>query len=121
MLIQSGRPKNCIGVYPGDIPSDINYGASYFYCKGQPTPRGSQGRLPWTYRLDLGVQYAPAFAKNNLTFSATVVNVFDKQTVQSINESGETGSGAPNLSYRQPLSYQTPRYVQFGARYDFSL
>jgi hypothetical protein len=121
VLIQSGRPKNCIGVYPGDIPSEINYGASYFYCKGQPTPRGSQGRLPWTYRLDLGVQYAPAFAKNNLTFTATVVNVFDKQTVQSINESGETGSGAPNLSYRQPLSYQTPRYVQFGARYDFSL
>ena len=121
VLIESGRPKNCIGVYPGDIPPEINYGNSYFYCGGQLTPRGSKGRLPWTYRLDLGAQYRPAFADHKLAFTATVVNVFDTQTVMSINELGETGSGAPNLSYQQPLSYQTPRYFQFGARYDFEL
>ncbi|WP_165488732.1 MULTISPECIES: TonB-dependent receptor [Dyella] len=121
ILIQSGRPKNCIGVYPGDIPSEINYGNSYFYCKGQLTARGSQGRLPWQYRLDLGVQYRPAFANHNLAFTMTVVNVFNKQTVLSMNELGETGSGAPNLSYSQPLSYQTPRYFQFGVRYDFQM
>ncbi|PWK92528.1 TonB-dependent receptor [Fulvimonas soli] len=121
LAVQSGRPKNCFGTYPGSIPADMNYGNSYFYCDGQLVPRGSVGRLPWTYQLNLSTEWRPAWAGHNLAFQARVFNVFNAQTVQSIEEHGETGTGDTNLSYQQPLSYQTPRYFEFSARYDFSL
>jgi hypothetical protein len=121
LAVQSGRPKNCFGTYPGDIPSNINYGNSYFYCDGELVPRGSAGRLPWSYQLDLSAEWRPAFANHNLALAARAFNVFNAQRVLSIEEHGETGTGDTNLSYQQPLSYQTPRYFEFSARYDFSL
>ncbi|MEV8521046.1 TonB-dependent receptor [Dyella marensis] len=123
LAVASGRPKNCIGVDPVDA---IGYGASYFECDLQPSPRGSQGRLPWTWRLDLNTEYRPAWADHKLAFTANVFNVFGSQKETAIIEVAETGSiaaGKPIKSddYRRAVAYQTPRYFQFGVRYDFSL
>jgi len=116
--VASGRPKNCFGVGPNDV---IGYGAAYFYCDGKPAPRGSRGRLPWTWNLDLSAQYMPDFAKNKLAFTADVFNVFTQQRTLSVYEYGETDSGTRDINYLRPLSFQTPRYVRLGVRYDFSL
>lgn len=116
--VASGRPKNCFGLGPNDV---IGYGPAYFYCDGKPAPRGSRGRLPWTWNLDLSAQYMPDFAKNKLAFTADVFNVFTQQRTLSVYEYGETDSGARDINYLRPLSYQTPRYVRLGVRYDFSL
>ena len=116
--VASGRPKNCFGLGPNDV---IGYGPAYFYCDGKPAPRGSRGRLPWTWNLDLSAQYMPDFAKNKLAFTADVFNVFTQQRTLSVYEYGETDTGTRDINYLRPLSFQTPRYVRLGVRYDFSL
>jgi hypothetical protein len=116
VAIASGRPKNCIGFDPVDA---IQYGASYFECNNQPAPRGSRGRLPWTLKLDLNAQYRPLWAGpgQNLAFSATIFNLFNSQKTTSQVDGGED----PADDYQRPLSFQTPRYVQFGVSYDFTM
>lgn len=118
MLVNSGRPKNCIGVTPDD---PINYGEAYFYCDGHYNSRGSEGRTPWTYQLDLSAQWTPAFANHQLSFTADVFNVFNKQDVLSRQDLGETAPGTKDPVYNRPISFQAPRYLRFGVKYDFSL
>lgn len=125
---RSGRPKNCFGIYNGpslDVNDEfrdmVEYGGPYyFYCNGQPSPRGSAGRLPWETKLDLGVNYAPAFADNKLQFGVDVFNVTNSQKVQNIIEYGEIGAiGNPYSQSNRVISYGAPRYVRFSVRYDF--
>lgn len=126
LSVASGRPKNCIGVDPVDA---IQYGASYFECGFQPSPRGSRGRLPWTYQLNLNTEYRPlwAGASQPLAFTVNVYNVIGTKKEIGIIEVGETGAvddaGNPIQSrdYQRPIAFQKPRYVQFGVRYDFGL
>jgi len=124
VVAHSGRPKNCLGIYAGpnqDDPDFSPYGGPYYgYCDGEPSYRGTAGRLPWTTRLDLGVNYSPDFADHKLQLSVDVFNVLDSQTVQNVVEYGEIGSpGAPYHSTHRAISYQAPRYIRLGMRYDF--
>lgn len=129
-VIASGRPKNCIGNSPVNADGETlydreGYGSSFFFCdktddgvnNPTPAPRGSQGRLPWTYRLDLSAQYTPAWADHKLTFMADVFNVFSQQRALSIVE---TKADEDSPTYGRVISYQTPRYFRLGVRYDFS-
>lgn len=129
MLANSGRPKNCFGIYNGpsiglnddEFREYVEYGGPYyFYCNGQPSPRGSAGRLPWETRLDLGVNYAPAFADNKLQFGLDVFNVTNSQKPQNMIEYGEIGAaGNPYAQSYRVISYSSPRYFRFTVRYDF--
>jgi outer membrane receptor for ferrienterochelin and colicin len=134
LLAQTGRPKNCFG----DAPIDATiggYGSSggsspYLYCvvdgTGQWTTRGSAGRTPTLWQLDLNAAYAPEWFKG-LTLRATIFNVFNKHTPLTVNEnqnanySPEKGTWQTfnNSTYLTPTSYQAPRYVQLNAEYDF--
>ncbi|MEI7035292.1 TonB-dependent receptor [Fulvimonas yonginensis] len=125
-IIQSGRPKNCIG-NPPDGYDRQGYGASFFFCDfgtseddftKEFTPRGSQGRLPWTYQLNLSAQYTPAWADHKLAFTVDVFNVLAQQRAMSIVE---TQSDVTDPNHGRVISYQTPRSVRLGMRYDFSL
>ncbi|MGN6090907.1 MAG: TonB-dependent receptor [Luteibacter jiangsuensis] len=127
VAVATGRPKNCIGVDPVDA---IDYGASYFECGLQPSPRGSKGRLPYTWNLDLNAEYRPMWAgeKQPLAFTATVFNLAGKQRTVAQVDVGETGAinsatGQPvkSINYERPIAFQNPRYFRFGVRYDFSL
>ncbi|HEX7817659.1 TonB-dependent receptor [Dyella sp.] len=126
LAVASGRPKNCIGF---DRVDAIRYGASYFECNFQPSPRGSRGRLPWTWSLDLNAEYRPTWAGSHqpLAFTANVFNVFSKKQTLAIIEVGEssldpvTGQPVRSINYQRPVAFQSPRYVQLGMRYDFSL
>jgi len=126
LAVASGRPKNCIGFDPVDA---IHYGASYFECNFEPSPRGSKGRLPWTWSLDLNAEYRPTWAGENqpLAFTANVFNVFSKKEQLAVIEVGEssissvTGKPVRSVDYLRPVAFQQPRYFQFGVRYDFSL
>ena len=122
----SGRPKNCTGYYP-DTPENEEFnefyaygGPYYHYCNGQPQPRGSAGRLPWTNRLDLGVAYSPAMFDHKLQFSFDLFNAFDSQVEQNIIEYGENGGiGVPYSQTGRVISYSTPRYMRLAARWNF--
>ena len=81
LVVQSGRPKNCFGVYAGTLDGVSQaYGDASFWCGGKLTPRGSLGRQPWTKQLDLQFTYTPSWARG-FTFSADVLNVFNARGV----------------------------------------
>lgn len=135
VLAQTGRPQNCFGDAPID-DSIGGYGSSggsspYLYCvvdgQGQWVTRGSADRMRMLWQLDLNVAYQPQWFKG-LTLRATVFNVFNKHTVQTVNESqnanyspanGGSWSTYNNTTYLTPTGYQAPRYVQLNAEYDF--
>ncbi|MCL1635321.1 TonB-dependent receptor [Luteimonas sp. SX5] len=130
LVVQSGRPVNCFGVY-GDDPT--GYGASYFSC-GNTEPvggsndngttivhRGSAGRTPWTNTVDLNVAYSPAYVEG-LTFKVDVFNVFNSDKPTAVDEVGEDDTGSivgAASTYLTPLNWQTPRSVRFMVQYDF--
>lgn len=121
LLAQSGRPKNCFGFYAGDLDSvSVAYGAASFYCNSQLNPRGSLGRLPWTYDLSLQTTYTPARVKG-LTLTMDLLNVLNKRTVRGVIETGEDARNTPAANYQQPIlaSLQKPRTIRLTAQYDF--
>jgi hypothetical protein len=105
-------------------------------------PRGTAGRLPWTYGLDLQLSYRVAMAKG-ITLSATVdvFNVMNLQGTTSrvqeytsdsiIADAKTTKADLNNLKNAdgQPLQknplfgtdngYQDPRVFRFGLRGEF--
>ena len=119
LLVQSGRPKNCIGFYPDQNNGGSGYANSYFYCNGQLVPRGSVGRTPWQKTLDLNVEYRPAALDGKLAFKADVFNVFNEDAVTEVNETGEDAPGVPAAEFGLPSAFTTPRYVRFSVNYDF--
>lgn len=133
LLIQSGRPQNCIGFLGGT--NTAHYGASYFSCDTGVTtvpgdgtsnngftvvPRGSVGRNEWQRTLDLNVAYKPNWADGHLQFKVDVFNVLDEHAVTTVSEFGENGAGDPQPdSYLTPTGFQAPRSVRFMVQYDF--
>jgi hypothetical protein len=130
LLIQSGRPVNCIGVLdrdparapgapPGPGYDPHPYDAAFMRCNNLPVPRGTAGRLPWTQNLDMNVAYAPSWAAG-LQFKIDVFNVFNSQKVTSVNELAEVPeTGLPSETYLVPASFQAPRSLRFMIQYDF--
>jgi len=119
LLVQSGRPINCLGYYDGTLDGvSIEYGSASFWCNGKLNPRGTLGRLAWTKDVSAQVNYAPKWQKG-LSFQAEVLNIFNERTVQSIEEAGETGVGSPSPSYMQPVGLQNARRFRFTAKYEF--
>jgi len=120
-LAASGRPRSCIGTsaQPGDSP---NYTNQSFWCLGSDRlhntihQRGSIGRLPWDINLDLNMAYKPDFLPG-LQARVDVFNVFNKQTVQNVEERYNSGERIRN-TYETPLSYTQPRSVRLTVSYD---
>ncbi|WP_165488675.1 MULTISPECIES: TonB-dependent receptor [Dyella] len=120
--ITSGTPISCIGARPLSAGGDpVGYGAAYFWCNGKPAPRGSYGRNPWTYNINLSAAWIPAFLDHKFTFTADIFNLLGHQTVTQLFQSCENASGTTVINCFRPRSFQDPRYVRLGARYDFSL
>ncbi|KQW36403.1 hypothetical protein ASC76_17105 [Rhizobacter sp. Root404] len=121
ILVQSGRPKNCFGVYDGatDQVSAL-YGAASFYCGGVLGSRGDRGRLGWITDVNVQATYTPTWLKG-ATFSVDVLNVFNRRGVRVINEAGEQAVGSPDPTYGQPVlnSLQAARSVRLLAQYEF--
>lgn len=129
LLVQSGRPKNCLGVlypYHGGIHP---YGSSFFRCgtttaggrdgPSERVPRGTAGRLPWTYQVDLSVAYTPQWAEG-LTAKMDVFNVFNQQESIAVDDRAEdAATGTPVSTYLVPRAYQPPREFQFSLVYNF--
>lgn len=133
LLVAAGRPLNCLGNFGGtpafgssadDFDHYYNYGSYYRYCTTNgvtsPSPRGSMGNLPWDRRLDLNLVYRPV-AYKGMTVRLDVFNVWNKQTVQAINEVHEVhgDSSAIASSYGRVVSYTAPRSGKLTVSYEF--
>jgi hypothetical protein len=119
LLVESGRPQNCFGFYPGNDPVAGAYGTDAFYCDGELVPRGSIGRNPWTWTVDMNVEYRPAFADKKLAFKLDVFNIFNRQAVVQVDEYGETGTGSISDGFLMPLQFQAPRSIRVSMSYDW--
>ena len=121
LLVASGRPKNCIGNLPESYYTAGNpatdYGSEFFFCNGEPSPRGTKGRMPWDTRLDMNVAYSPTIVKG-LILKADVFNVFNRQAAQNQTESYNTGLGQ-NALYGNVVSYTAPRSVRLSVEYSY--
>ncbi|WOX04525.1 TonB-dependent receptor [Microbulbifer pacificus] len=117
---QTGRPKNCFGIHPTDEFAQA-YDDESFYCMGELNPRGSLGRTDNVWNLDLNAQYPLEFANGQrVMLSMDVFNLFNSDAVTEVQESGERVQGEAYQYYGEPTSYQSPRAVRFGIRYDFN-
>ena len=130
LLVQSGRPYNCFGVYPQDGPDAgaPGYGVASFYCgtnvaDAYPStlhPRGTSGRVPWAQTLDLKLTYEPKWMEG-LQFGLVVNNVMDAEDYYRVQDNFEDEGRSPLRSYTHPRGYVDGRVVQFTAQYDFNL
>ena len=131
LLVQSGRPVSCNGYVPlaglgVDASSLQAYSASSFYCVDENgntvlTQRGQYGETPWTYMVDVGVAYVPAWADGKLVLRADIFNLFDFDKVTEYEETGEFNRASPtrNPDFLNDVNYQSPRAVRLTARYSF--
>lgn len=118
ILVQSGRAINSFGVHPTDAFA-ADYGAESFFYQGVLAPRGSRGRTPWTYSMDLSLTYKPKWGKDRLKFGFDVFNVFNAHTETEVDEIAELSDGSLRQQYLSPTAYQTPRYIRLSAEFSY--
>jgi hypothetical protein len=128
-LIASGQPETCLGNYPSPLvaadPGFPDYGSGYHYCNNNttsttPSPQGTAGRLPWDVRFDMDVVYKPEQLKG-LSFKIDVFNIFNKQTVQQIDQQYNNADYSISPTYGTPgpfLGYTAPRSAKFTVEYN---
>jgi hypothetical protein len=126
-LASSGQPIACLGDYP-DLDNQVasGYGSAFHYCYGKtpdanvPAPQGQGPRLPWDIRLDASLTYSPALVKG-LALKVDVFNVFNKQTVQQVDQQYNTDDGNVSPTYFTPgawYGYTAPRSIRFTVEYN---
>lgn len=127
LIARSGSPINAFG---DGVPFDDETYQSYYICvencDGLPSerifehrPRGSAGRLPWTYNLNLSLTYRKAFRDVDLAAKLAVYNVLNQQRTLGVEEDLEPNVGTINEEWGIGTSYQSPRSAQFLVTVDF--
>lgn len=128
---QEGTPLNTLGAHP-------LYGPSEAFV----LPRGSAGRLPWTWAVNLRAGASYKVSKDyDLGVSLDLFNVTDNRTATNVNQNYtfdnvspivngkpadlaylKTTAGAPatpNPQFLAPTAYQLPFSARLGARLSF--
>ena len=110
----SGRGINKIGWY-NDSVTGSGYEDSYYLV-----PRGKAGRLHWVFEGDLSFRYTPKWANGKFSTQLDIFNVLNLQNVIEVAEVSQIDlSGTPDVTYRLPTAWQTPRRIQISASYGF--
>lgn len=135
LTAQSGRPISPNGA--GNPFDSRDYFSRYFCIDrctvdpvtGQPylpservykfVPRGSYGRLPWTYNLGASVSYLQDVGVGKLRVDFQVFNLLNQERVTDVDEEFESTIGNRNNGFLNANSYQTPRYAQLKVSLDF--
>lgn len=125
-LLASGRPKSLTCNIPSAMDQQglgLNqYGSIFYLCpasSGITNGRGGMGRLPWDSRLDLNFMYKPSQVKG-LLLKADILNVFNRQVVQNIDEGYNTRLAGDVVSPTAGLeqSYTAPRTIRLSVQYN---
>ena len=123
----SGRPLNSFGYHPTDLFASY-YDAESFVKDGELVSRGSEGRTPSTWTLDLSAKYLIELEQADVALRADIFNLFNNDDATQLNEINERYAGQSdegiflgeyNPSYGLPTSFQTPRYVRFSVEVNF--
>jgi hypothetical protein len=114
----------------GPLPNSNTVTAASFNCPGGP--RGAFGRTPWIFPVNIHGEYTIRLGERmRVKFVADMFNLFDRQTVQRINQYGEVGGspGTLNPDFLQPFlggnpihfpdPYEDPFAARLAARFEF--
>ncbi|MFC0050440.1 TonB-dependent receptor [Rheinheimera tilapiae] len=133
--LSSGRPLSMFGQgYPSSDPKLYgSYGDTFYLVTGctdtngngkcdpaerifSKTPRGSAGRTPWNFNVDVSATYDFTVSGVDLRASVNVYNILNIQEITSSNEHYEArrSAGTFNPWYNAAYTWQTPRYVRVG-------
>lgn len=122
--LSSGRPVSLFGQgYPSDDPNLNGGWGDLFYladtnADGELTgeytqhPRGSAGRTPWTFNIDVSAAYSFTVSDVDMRASLNIFNVLNTQEAVASNEHYESAEGVVNQWHGTAYSFQTPRYVR---------
>jgi hypothetical protein len=109
--LQSGIPISALG-------ADDAYGINEGFCK----VRGTAGRAPTLWALDLGAQYTFKIWKSNLALRADIFNVTNEQRTTTVDQTYNTVStaDAQNWPYfKMETAHQQARRIRLAIRWTF--
>jgi|WetSurMetagenome_2_1015567.scaffolds.fasta_scaffold13087_1 hypothetical protein len=112
--LQSGIPISKLGAGL----AEIGYGVGEGFC----TTRGSAGRTPTTWTLDIGAQYTFKIWKSNLALRADIFNVTNNQVTTDVNMDYNTvnvENYQTNTLYGKPNAHQVARRIRLALRWTF--
>ncbi|MDO6425698.1 TonB-dependent receptor [Thalassotalea sp. 1_MG-2023] len=124
--LSSGRPVSLFGQgYPSDDPNVNGGWGDLFYLadtdeNGELTgtytrhARGTAGRTPWTFKVDLSAAYNFTVSDIDMKASINVFNLLNTQDALMFNEHYEQSEGVPNQWHGAAYNFQMPRYVRIG-------
>jgi hypothetical protein len=111
---QSGTPLSRIGWWDG-------YAGPELFI----TPRGSEGRSPSLYEIDLQGDYALQLGPVTVHILASLFNALNRQQVTQVDQvwafvqADNTSPTPTNAHYGQGNQFQQPRTLRLGARVSF--
>lgn len=79
----------------------------------QLVPRGSLFESDWLTQTNIDLTFQLPQEVPNAFMRVSVFNLFNEKSKLDFIETGTLSSGAPNASFGQVTSYQSPRYVRF--------
>ncbi len=101
--------------------------AWYGGSAGFVTERGTAGRTPTIWTLDLGAQYDFKLFKTNLGLRVDIFNLTNEQKTTAVyqkaytelNQGDPRSAWVPNSYYGLPYQHQSPRAIRFAIRWTF--
>ncbi|WP_202840809.1 TonB-dependent receptor [Luteimonas saliphila] len=133
----SGGPINEFGVsWPNDSTGAASFvtegsgGGSFWHCVQncagavadriyEYAPRGSGGRLPWTYNLGANVTWTLPVEGVDLKARFSVFNLLNDQEVINVRQRYELGPGVTRGLHGTGTRWQSPRYAQLVVTWNF--
>ena len=109
--LMSGIPISALG-------ADDAYGLNEGFAK----VRGTAGRTPSIWSLDLGAQYTFKIWKSNLALRADIFNVTNEQRTTRVDQTYNTVNTDPHQNYpyfKMETAHQTARQIRLAIRWTF--
>jgi len=110
----TGQPLNTFGQHPSD-PLTQWWGYSSHFSGGEPEPRGSRGRTPDVWSLDLMLKQVFTAAGLEWNIRLDVFNVFNNDAeVWNYHFAERSWNGVPYEYFGETEYHQAPRSIRFG-------
>jgi hypothetical protein len=110
-FLASGTPISAYG-------ADDVYGPNEGFCK----VRGTAGRTPTVWTIDIGAQYSFKVWKSDLALRLDIFNVTNEQRTTSVDQTYNTVDNSPHQNYpyfMKELTHQQARRVRLAVRWTF--
>ena len=109
--LQSGTPISKLG-------ADDYYGVNEGFC----APRGTAGRLPTIWTIDLGIQYTFKLWESNLALRADIFNITNNQVMTAVDQTYNNVDVQNVQTYeyfKKETQHQAARRIRLALRWTF--